>query len=99
MLDDSSTQSFIRSIINNAYGLNVYRVGSAPYNCDLYTISGNETDAEIVINPLSDGSFEIKLKNYNYYLTATGTGNGANVKWAAQSQNNSLQHWTFTKLS
>lgn len=87
---------YVRSVINIAFGLNVYRSGS-PWNCDVYPISGNETDARINIIA-SSGGYKIQLANYpSYYLTAGGTGNGANVYWAAFTGSN-LQLWTFSPV-
>ena len=84
----------IRSVINRAYGLNVYRTGN-PYNCDLYLVSGNETDSDVTVEFLTSiVSTKIKLKNYDLYLTAASTANGANVYWAAESDSN-LQKWYF----
>lgn len=81
---------YVRSVINTAFGLNVYRSGS-PWNCDVYPVSGNETDAKI--NFVKSGNYyKIQLANYtSYYLTAGGTANGSNVYWTtATGGNNQL---------
>ena len=84
----------IRSVINTSYGLNVYRSGT-PYNCDVYPVSGNETDSNIEIDmDLRIAYGKIKLKNYDLYLTAASKANGANVYWASDS-NSVLQMWRF----
>ena len=46
----------IRSVINRDYGLNVYRTGN-PYNCDLYPVSGNETDSDVTIELVTSFAF------------------------------------------
>lgn len=87
---------YVRSVIDNAYGLNVYRSG-CPWDCDVHRISGNETDARI--NFIKVGEYyKIQLKNYSsYYLTAGGTTNGANVYWdTATNSNNQL--WRVTNF-
>lgn len=85
---------YVRSVINTAFGLNVYRSGS-PWNCDVYPISGNEMDTKINF-VASGGSYKIQLANYpSYYLTVGTSGNGANVYWAASS-GSSYQLWNCT---
>ena len=97
--DDTRTgltdfSSPLRSMVDTSYGLNVYRTGN-PYNCDVYPVSGNETDSDIVLTSVIGLTAEkIRLKNYNLYLTAASTANGANVYWAAESDSN-LQKWYF----
>lgn len=88
---------YVRSIINRNYGLNVYRSGS-PWNCDVYPISGNETDAKI--NIVKSGSYyKIQLANYtSYYLTAGGTTNGSNVYWTTATGGNN-QLWRIEKIT
>ena len=87
---------FVRSVINNAFGLNVYRVGN-PYPCDVHVISGNETDAKIDF--ISYGSYyKIKLTNYDLYLTASGANNGDRVVWDTASDSE-YQCWTCTQTS
>ena len=87
---------YIRSIIDETFGLNVYRVGS-PFNCDVYPVSGNETDAAVDFISTS-GGYRIKLHNYNLYLTASSTANGANVYWDSYSSS-SYQVWSLTPTS
>ncbi len=50
------TEVYIRSVIDQLYGLNVYRSGN-PYNCNVYEIIGNETDAQIDIIQASTGNY------------------------------------------
>lgn len=86
---------YIRSTINTGFGLNVYRSGS-PWNCDVYPISGNETDAKVNIISAGSGYYKIQLANYTgYYLTAGGTGDGSNVYWTTATGGNN-QLWTCT---
>lgn len=82
---------FVRSVINSRFGLNVYRSGS-PWDCDIYTIAGNETDA--AINFIQSGDYyKIQLANYtSYYLTARGTADGSEVCWATTT-NEDDQLW------
>ena len=95
VVSDLSSSVYIRSVIDTDYGLNVYRSGS-PYNCNIYTISGNETDA--LVDIISSGNnYKVKLHNYDLYLTVGGSSNGTNVYWAASSDS-SYQKWTFTEL-
>ena len=89
--DVSSATTYIRSYIDEAYGLNA-QVGSYPHKCDILKIVGNETDAAVRLISQSDGSYQIKLANYDRYLTATGTTNGSAVKWSS-AQNNNSQRW------
>ena len=78
------TNTNIKSVINEAFGLNVYR-GSSLWNCDVYPLSGNETDSAVNL-VASEGYYKFQLSNYPaYYLTAGGTENGANVFWAKDS--------------
>lgn len=86
---------YIKSVVDSQYGLNVYRSGN-PYNCNIYKIAGNETDAAIDIVP-SGSSYKIKLHNYGLYLTVGASTNGTNVYWA-ESSTSSYQNWTFAKL-
>ena len=90
------TGVYIKSIIDTSYGLNVYRVGS-PWNCDLYPISGNETDAQVDFIVTGSG-YKIKLHNYNLYLTADYSSNGANVYWGSSSSS-SYQIWRLDLLT
>ena len=89
--DVSSATTYIRSYIDEAYGLNA-QVGSYPHKCDILKIVGNETDAAVRLISQSDGSYQIKLANYDRYLTATGTTNGSAVNWSS-AQNNNSQRW------
>ncbi len=95
VVSDLGNSVYIRSVIDTAYGLNVYRSGS-PYNCNIYKIAGNETDA--LVDIIASGSYyKVKLHNYNLYLTVGASTNGTNVYWAASS-NNDYQKWTFTAI-
>ncbi len=85
----------IHSVIDVDYGLNVFRSGS-PYNCNVYKIAGNETDATIDIIAIGD-SYKIKLTNYNLYLTVGSSSNGTNVYWAAPSSS-SYQLWNINAV-
>lgn len=82
---------YVKSVIDTTFGLNVYRSGS-PWDCDVYPITGNETDAKI--NFIQSGNYyKIQLANYtSYYLTAEGTANGSEVCWAAAT-NEDDQLW------
>lgn len=85
--------AYIKSIINQSFGLNVYRTGS-PWNCDLLTISGNETDSQVDFISTS-GGYKIKLHNYDLYLSADSSWDGANVYWSASSSS-LYQVWSLT---
>ena len=88
----------VKSAVNPLYGLNVYRTGS-PYNCDVFPISGNETDATVnIVYNSTYGAYMIKLTNYNLYLTASGSGENANVYWGSYTNDHS-QYWTLTPLT
>ena len=88
----------VKSAVNPLYGLNVYRTGS-PYNCDVFPISGNETDAAVnIVYNSTYGAYMIKLTNYNLYLTASGSGENANVYWGSYTNDHS-QYWTLTPLT
>ena len=81
---------YVRSQVNTNFGLNAYRSGTN-WNCDVYPVSGNETDAAVTFEK-SGSYYKIRLTNYSgRYLTAGGTGDGANVYWAtATGANNQL---------
>lgn len=87
------TNTNVKSVIGEGFGLNVYR-GSSLWNCDVYPISGNETDS--AINLVASGSYyKFQLTNYpSYYLTAAGKENGANVYWAKDT-NGDDQLWSI----
>ena len=87
--------TYIKSIIDSSYGLNVYRSGN-PWNCDLYPINGNETDAMVDLIWTNNG-YKIKLHNYNLYLTAGSSSNGSNVYWSSSSSS-VYQVWEITEL-
>lgn len=87
---------YIKSVIDTAYGLNVYRSGD-PYNCNIHKIAGNETDA--LVDIIASGSYyKVKLHNYDLYLTVGASTNGTNVYWDEPSSSN-YQKWTFTQVS
>lgn len=88
----------ILSMLNNAYGLNIYPPSSN--NCDLYPVAGNENDALITLETVnaSQNIYRIKLANYSYYLTAASNSSGANVYWAAKNSAAS-QQWKFTEVA
>ena len=88
----------ILSMLNNAYGLNIYPPSSN--NCDLYPVAGNEDDAKVVLLAVnaSQNTYRIKLANYNYYLTAASNSSGANVYWAASSSS-AAQQWKFEEVT
>ena len=92
---DMSLQSniAIRSVIDRNYGLNVYRAGS-PWNCNVHTVVGNETDAMIDLEYVSGSNYNIKLHNYDLYLTAAGSYDGSNVYWSSYTGSN-YQLWTI----
>lgn len=88
----------ILSMLNNAYGLNIYPPNNN--NCDLYPVAGNENDAKITLIAVnaSQNIYRIKLTNYSYYLTAVSNSSGANVYWAA-SNGSTSQQWKFEEVS
>ena len=87
--------AYIKSVINQSFGLNVYRSGSQ-WNCDLFPISGNETDSQVDFIP-TNGGYKIKLHNYDLYLSASSSSNGANVYWSAESSS-LYQVWSLTPV-
>ena len=86
-----TSKFYIRSYVDPEYGLNVYRAGS-PWNCTMHFIRGNETDAQIDVEPLSGGFYRYWLSNWDLILTAAGTSNGSNVYWS-DSYEGDLQKW------
>lgn len=67
----SPSSTFVRSAYWPFFGLNAYRSSDTEYNCDVYEIVGNETDATTEFIPTSQGYYQIRLKNYpTKYLTA-----------------------------
>jgi len=98
-LSASTGDVFIKSVIDQRWGLNRYLVGTIQ-NCDIFPISGN-ADAQVTItySPTTAQS-KIKLKNPSYpnlYLTASGSANGTSVYWAADNGSN-YQSWYITAL-
>ena len=99
VIESLGPNQFVRSIIDMSYGLNVYRSGS-PYNCNIYKIEGNETDATIdfIWDEETNKGYKIKLTNYDLYLTVGSSSNGTNVYWAAESSSN-YQYWTIQPIT
>lgn len=89
------SSAYVKSVIDLSFGLNVYRSGD-PWNCDVYPISGNETDALVDFIQTSSG-FKIKLHNYDLYLTAASSSDGANVYWSSESTS-AYQLWDLIPL-
>lgn len=90
------TGYFIKSIIVPTYGLNPYRVGTGNWNCDLFPVSGNETDATVNILFLGDYC-KIQSASYtNKVLTAASVADGAEVYWADDTGSD-LQLWEIFK--
>ena len=87
----------IRSMLNEAYGLNIYGYGSdmtAEANCNLAIVGGTTSDAsnynDTLIDLLTvDGDqmlYRIKLiKHPGLFLTATSNSNNADVRWMKES--------------
>lgn len=95
LVSSLSTCRCIKSIIDVAYALNVFRSGS-PYNCNVHVFAENEVDA--LVNIVQSGScYKIKLYNYDLYLTVGASTDGTNVYWAEESTSN-YQKWSFTQL-
>lgn len=99
LIERLGPNQYVRSIIDMTYGLNVYRSGN-PYNCNIYKIAGNETDATIdfIWDEETNKGYKIKLSNYNLYLTVGSSSNGTNVYWATESSSN-YQFWTIEPIS
>lgn len=94
----STNNCYIRSYVDESYGLNAYRSQIANYQCDVYPIAGNETDAAVYFLPQGDGSYKIKLANYsNYYLTATSSADGADIRWQPEDSAKN-QHWKLVNF-
>lgn len=89
------SSAYVKSVIDLSFGLNVYRSGD-PWNCDVYPISGNATDALVDFIQTSSG-FKIKLHNYDLYLTAASSSDGANVYWSSESTS-AYQLWDLIPL-
>ncbi len=87
--------AYVKSVIDLSFGLNVYRTGD-PWNCDVFPIAGNETDA-LVDFILTNNGFKIKLHNYDLYLTSASSSNAANVYWGAESSS-AYQLWDLTPV-
>ena len=91
----------IKSNIDNAYGLNIYRSGN-PYNCNIYKIAGNESDATFDITSAdSNGYRKVKWTSSDgtkvRYLTVNASQNGTNVYWDEVSSSN-YQKWLFEEI-
>ena len=87
----------VRTFIDTTYGLNAYRSGS-PWNCDLYKILGNESDANVNLIA-TNGYYKIQLwAHTSYYLTAGGTADGSNVYWTTATGGDN-QLWAIDPIS
>lgn len=95
VIDSLGAGVFVRSMVDTRFGLNVYR--DSTYNCDVYPVNGNETDAKIDFIATA-GGYKIKLSNYARYLTAGGSANGANVYWGVEANSN-YQLWTCSEVT
>lgn len=97
ILPKTSGDMVIRSYLRRTMGLNAYRSSSTKYNCDLHKIEGNETDATVTLETVSNG-VKIKLKNYNMYLTVDSSTDGTSVYWSAKSSS-SYQVWKLEEIN
>ena len=90
VINSLSTAGFVRAALNTKFGLNIYRAGS-PYNCDIYPVIGNESDAIVTFAFESGNGYRIKLTTggIEYHLTASGE----NAIWTA-GKGNDYQLWT-----
>lgn len=90
------TGVYIKSVINKEYGLNANRYHN-PWKCDLFTISGNETDASV--NFVQSGDYyKIQLTNYpSKFLTAGGTTNGSSIYWTTVTYGDN-QLWSVERV-
>ncbi len=89
LVSQRASQVYVRSYVDKRFGLNVYRHIDDPYNCNMYPIIGNETDASVDFIASFYG-YLIKLHNYDRYLTAVGdtsVGYGYNVRWVTYTGN------------
>lgn len=91
----------IKSVIDTAYGLNIYRSGN-PYNCNIYKIAGNEADATFdILAADSNGYRKVRWTSANgsvvKYLTVGGSADGTNVYWGDVSSSN-YQKWLFEEV-
>lgn len=91
----SPSNTFIRSTYWPFFGMNAYRISTVEYECDVYEIVNNETDATIEFISTSQGYYQIRLKNYpTKYLTASGM---EGVVWANATGGNA-QLWTLEEV-
>lgn len=91
----SPSSTFVRSAYWPFFGLNAYRSSDTEYNCDVYEIVGNETDATTEFIPTSQGYYQIRLKNYpTKYLTASGS---SSVVWLGATGGND-QLWSLEEV-
>lgn len=81
----------ILSNLNTNYGLNVWLGATNKNNCDVHTVSDNQSDSLVTISTVSSGVYRIKLANYNLYLTAQGSADNSNVNWAAATSGTNQQ--------
>lgn len=94
IIPNTGNSEYVRAYLNRIFGLNI-NTGGSKKKCDIHTIEGNETDAQIGIEHIS-GGYRLKMMNHNLYLTADGTTDGATVSWAPASTSN-LQLWSLNK--
>lgn len=86
----------IQSMMNNAYGLDIYRGSANLNNCDVYTVSGNGPDAlmDLITVDAANNLYKLKSITHNLYLTA-GTAVNSDVRFAASNSADS-QVWKLT---
>lgn len=94
-IDRLNTGVTVRSMIDETFGLNVYRSGD-PYNCNILAIKGNEIDS--AINIWKNTYCTIKLQNYYLYLTVANINEGTNVYWESYT-GNVTQLWVCEQVS
>lgn len=73
----------IKTKLNEAYALNIWKGSTNNDNCDIHTWSDNIMDSQVDLMTVNSANnlYRIKLVNDDRYLTIMGSGNGADVRW------------------
>lgn len=89
----------LRSGIDPAYGLNLWRGRANNGNCDIHTTAGNAADAALLLQAAGGGGlFRIGLANHGLYLTAMGDASGADVRWQSPDPADARQVWRLAPV-
>lgn len=92
----TTEEYFVKSYVDETFGLNVNKRKTNYLNCDVTKLSGNENDSAVYLISQGNGYYKIRLVNiiedYCYYMTAKGTTDGSDIRWETAQESDS-QLW------